>query len=72
MVESMIDDYAKKTWAGQPGHEGYLLRKVAALPEILQEAGYHTIISGKWHLGRDPDKVPAAWGFDRSYSFLHG
>lgn len=51
---------------------GYLLRKVAALPEVLQDAGYHTMISGKWHLGRSPDKIPAAWGFDRSYSFLHG
>ncbi len=30
------------------GYEGYLNMRVAALPEILQDNGYHTIISGKW------------------------
>lgn len=35
-------------WNGKPGYEGYLNFKVAALPEILQDNGYHTMMSGKW------------------------
>jgi arylsulfatase len=32
----------------KPGYEGYLNWRVAALSEILQDSGYHTIMSGKW------------------------
>jgi arylsulfatase len=32
----------------KPGYEGYLNWRVAALTEILQDSGYHTIMSGKW------------------------
>jgi hypothetical protein len=28
------------------GHEGYMNMDVASLPEILQDAGYHTLHSG--------------------------
>lgn len=31
----------------QPGYEGYLNMRVAALPEILSDAGYLNILSGK-------------------------
>ncbi|KIY01124.1 uncharacterized protein Z520_02676 [Fonsecaea multimorphosa CBS 102226] len=55
-----------------PGHEGFLNHDVAAVSEILQEAGYHTLISGKWHLGLRPENNPAARGFDRSFSLLPG
>ncbi|PCH02297.1 Alkaline phosphatase-like, alpha/beta/alpha [Penicillium occitanis (nom. inval.)] len=55
-----------------PGHEGFLNHDVAALPEILQDNGYHTMISGKWHLGLRPENNPAARGFDRSFALLPG
>ncbi|KAH8879038.1 alkaline phosphatase-like protein [Thozetella sp. PMI_491] len=32
-------------WASRPGYEGYLNFRVAALPEILQDAGYYTAMS---------------------------
>lgn len=57
---------------GQPGHEGYLNSSVVALPELLQEGGYHTLMSGKWHLGIDPQHHPIRRGFDRSLALLPG
>lgn len=57
---------------GQPGHEGYLLESVAPLPELLRDNGYHTIMSGKWHLGLKKEYGPAARGFDKSFALLPG
>jgi arylsulfatase len=45
---------------------------VAALPELLQDAGYFTVMSGKWHLGLTLDRSPHARGFDRSFALLPG
>lgn len=57
---------------GQPGYEGYLNDQVAALPELLHDAGYYTIMSGKWHLGLTPDRFPARRGFEKSFTLLLG
>ncbi|EGX87734.1 arylsulfatase, putative [Cordyceps militaris CM01] len=59
-------------YVGQPGYEGYLNWRVAALPEILSDAGYLTVMSGKWHLGMTPDVSPSARGFKKSFGFLPG
>jgi arylsulfatase A-like enzyme len=56
----------------QPGYEGYLSERVAALPELLQDAGYYTVMSGKWHLGLTPDRYPCRRGFQRSFTLLPG
>ncbi|THY05058.1 alkaline phosphatase-like protein [Aureobasidium pullulans] len=57
---------------GKPGYEGYLNDRVAPLSEVLQDYGYKTYMSGKWHLGLSPDRWPVKRGFDRSYSLLPG
>ncbi|KAF9769295.1 hypothetical protein IL306_013304 [Fusarium sp. DS 682] len=59
-------------YVDKPGYEGYLNWKVAALPEILSDAGYLTLMSGKWHLGMKPDVSPSARGFKKSFGFLPG
>jgi arylsulfatase A-like enzyme len=59
-------------WKKRPGYEGYLNDRVAALPELLQDAGYFTAMSGKWHLGLTQDRTPHARGFDRSFALLPG
>jgi arylsulfatase len=57
---------------GVPGYEGYLNRNLATLPELLRGAGYHTYMVGKWHLGKAPDQIPAARGFERDFALLDG
>lgn len=57
---------------GKPGYEGYLNDKVAALPEILSDNGYRTLMSGKWHLGLTRDRYPVARGFQESFALLPG
>ena len=57
---------------GQPGYEGYLNDSVVTLPQLLKEANYHTYMTGKWHLGKAPDKIPRARGFERDFSLLDG
>jgi arylsulfatase A-like enzyme len=44
----------------------------AIIPELLQEAGYATYMTGKWDLGLDEGYTPATRGFDRSFVMLHG
>lgn len=40
--------------------------------EVLQQAGYHTGIIGKWHLGYDVKFHPMTQGFDEFRGFLGG
>lgn len=42
------------------------------LAEIFREHGYMTAITGKWHLGLQPDVGPRKYGFDYTYGYLHG
>lgn len=46
--------------------------QIAALPEILQDAGYNTFMSGKWHLGFSPEFNPAQRGFEKSFVLVPG
>ena len=57
---------------GKPGYEGYLNERVVTVSELLQDAGYHTLLSGKWHLGLTKERSPWSRGFDRSFTHLPG
>jgi arylsulfatase A-like enzyme len=57
---------------GRQGYEGYLNKSVAPLPALLRQAGYHTYMAGKWHMGDEPAHFPAARGFERDFSLIPG
>lgn len=57
---------------GQPGYEGHLNHRLAALPEVLSEYGYSTYMVGKWHLGEEPEDLPSARGFDDTFILVEG
>jgi len=67
-----MDEWTAPNQRGVDGYEGYLNQRVATLPQMLKNAGYHTYMVGKWHMGKKPDQIPAARGFERDFSLLDG
>jgi arylsulfatase len=67
-----MDEWTAPNQQGVDGYEGYLNDRVVTLPQLLKEAGYHTYMVGKWHLGKAPPLIPAARGFERDFSLLDG
>jgi arylsulfatase A-like enzyme len=59
---------------GKPGYEGYLTDRALTIAERLRDAGYHTLMSGKWHMGvKEPYlSMPATKGFERSFALVQG
>ena len=55
---------------GKPGYEGHLNDKVVTVATRLKDAGYHTYMVGKWHLGKSKTTIPYAKGFDRSFALM--
>ena len=55
---------------GKPGYEGHLNNNVVTISTLLQDAGYHTYMAGKWHLGKDKANIPHGRGFERSFTLL--
>lgn len=47
-------------------YQGVLNDKVVTLANVLQAGGYHTYMTGKWHLGHTPALLPSARGFERT------
>ena len=52
---------------GIPSYSGTILPDVPTLAERLRQGGYRTMMTGKWHLGTEPEQSPVARGFDRFY-----
>lgn len=47
-------------------------REIPNLATVLKSKGYHTAISGKWHLSLQIENGPKRYGFDSTYGYLHG
>jgi arylsulfatase len=58
--------------AALPGYAGHLSEQVATIPEILREAGYHTYMSGKWHLGEEAAHSPHGRAFEQTFAMMQG
>jgi arylsulfatase A-like enzyme len=57
---------------GLPAYQGYLNKESLTFGEVLRNAGYSTLMSGKWHVGNDSLGWPNQRGFDRFYGFING
>ena len=52
----------------QPGYSMALEQGVLTIADRLRANGYRTLMSGKWHMGEEPDEMPQNHGFDRSFA----
>ena len=57
---------------GEPGFEGYLSEDVVTVATLLGDAGYHTYMAGKWHIGAAPGTRPHERGFEESFALMQG
>lgn len=57
--------------AGYQAYQGYPKQGTNLIPETLKDAGYFSIITGKWHLNQQKCPPPSR-GFDRSIAYLGG
>jgi len=55
-----------------PAYRGHLNDRCVTMAEVLGDAGYSTLMSGKWHLGTAYDQWPNARGFDAYSGLLDG
>ena len=67
-----MSEWTAPNQMGVDGYEGNLNDRVVTLPQLLKDAGYHTYMVGKWHLGKEPTQIPAARGFERDFTLLDG
>ncbi|MHC4154117.1 MAG: arylsulfatase [Planctomycetota bacterium] len=57
---------------GKPGYEGHINNRVVSIATRLRDAGYHTYMAGKWHLGTEVEHDPFNRGFEKAYALLQG
>ena len=71
-VEDVIGRERLEFDYGYPGYRGSLNRNCVTLAEALKPAGYHTLMSGKWHVGTFEGMWPVDRGFDEYYGIIRG
>ena len=54
---------------GFPGYSGRVNQDAPFMPAVLKQAGYTTLMCGKWHLGQPG---PIARGFDEFFGMIQG
>jgi len=64
-LESLVRENSK-------GTQGHLRDDCVTMAEVLQDEGYFTIMTGKWHMGQNRGTPPWARGFMRSLSSAIG
>jgi len=50
----------------QDNYQGVLSHNVVTVASLLYDAGYHTYMAGKWHLGKTPELLPFSRGFEQT------
>ena len=51
-------------------YQGVLGDNVVTIATLLEGAGYHTYMAGKWHLGAGPGELPSQRGFERTVALM--
>ncbi|MDG1112286.1 MAG: arylsulfatase [Pseudomonadales bacterium] len=51
-------------------YQGVLGDNVVTIATLLEDAGYHTYMAGKWHLGSESNKLPSRRGFERTVALM--
>lgn len=55
-----------------PAYQGHFHDRTLTVADLLRRRGYATYLSGKWHVGEEPDHWPLAHGFDHCFALIQG
>ena len=61
IIEMIPDEFLDS-----PAYQGTLSTNTVTVATLLRDAGYHTYMAGKWHLGHSPELLPSARGYERT------